>query len=206
MQQASFEGALESGANPATPCILVCWLAWCDVGQSAGAVCLPAARVVSSMSKLAPSPGVLQHISSRNPRGAEPSSPAWSQRSARSARSTTSSFRASRRIHSARSTLDQVRAATNRDMSVSGPSHTACSRDCFTVGVTSSHPVCVFRCVVSASVAAAAASPSLPAAIERMDSCPQRVYYARRCCTPAVPVQLPASRSAVLDAPGYEVC
>ena len=74
---------------------------------------MPAARVVSSMSRLAPSPGVLQHVSPRNPRSTEPSSPAWSQRSARSS---TSSFRASRRIHSARSPLDQVRAATNCDV------------------------------------------------------------------------------------------
>eukprot|EP01043_Picozoa_sp_COSAG02_P044094 COSAG02_NODE_3899_length_6067_cov_9.009383_2_plen_157_part_00 len=64
----------------------------------------------------------------------------------------------------------------------------------------------VLWCVVSGAVAAAAAGPARAAATERMDSCPQRVHYARRCCTPSVPFQLPASRSAVLDASGYEVC
>jgi hypothetical protein len=63
------------------------------------------------MSRVAASPGVLQHVAPRNPR-TEPmgatsplaGTPSWSPRSPRS----TSSFRGSRRIHSARSAVDEV--------------------------------------------------------------------------------------------------
>ena len=63
------------------------------------------------MSRVAASPGVLQHVAPRNPR-TEPmgatsplaGTPSWSHRSPRS----TSSFRGSRRIHSARSAVDEV--------------------------------------------------------------------------------------------------
>ena len=74
----------------------------------------------SLMSRLASSPGVMQHVAPRSPRIVEPRelssrhNPANTSRMRfeSSARSTTSSFRASRRIHSARSTLDEVRVAT----------------------------------------------------------------------------------------------
>ena len=159
------------------------------------------------MSRLAPSPGVMQHVAPRSPRIVEPRelssrhNPANTSRMRfeSSARSTASSFRASRRIHSARSTLDEVRVATMcvYGVSLSGPSPPLQGR--LAVNVSSA-------CAVSAAVAAATAGPALAAAAERMDSCSQRFHYARRHCTSPVPFQLPAPRRLVLDAPGYEVC
>ena len=93
------------------------------------------------MSRVAASPGVLQHVAPRNPR-TEPmgatsplaGTPSWSPRSPRS----TSSFRGSRRIHSARSAVDEVSGRAPLQRAGSGFAR-RCGRR--------SLPVCLVPCV-----------------------------------------------------------
>ena len=125
------------------------------------------------MSRVAASPGVLQHVAPRNPR-TEPmgatsplaGTPSWSPRSPRS----TSSFRGSRRIHSARSAVDEVSGRAPLQRAGSGFAR-RCGRRSLPPSL--SCPVCASRAAQTLIMLAAVRGVQSPPPLPVLPSLPQ---------------------------------